>query len=495
MTDPDDASAAIAHGGVVSTFAHPKVLARPVVDLGVLDQGRVFAEAVYQTSPIATSDKEIRSVASVVRNGTAQRHGLSRATSERMATAGRSLDTFASGPNPRGLAAEVVAVSDYRELHAGNDLGIVNAPANVSQNLRDIRVAPDSSSCKDLVFAFDDHKHGVTIWKPNGQVKTGGSQYVADSLVKMTNTPGYGKVGYVDARYVNADGTPRVAADAFTAKQARRLQEARVRLRGFPDLEAHADQLVTNIKASKVDGLDPVARQELLQFRDDIAAAYSPRGVAGRIGGGAATAAASAAVVSLIVQLATDGEVDAKSVAKSAGVAAVFGVGGVAADAGLYHLGTRQLGMSPEAAKECARQGVAVSFCVIAVGGDVVAEIRAARNGEVTVTGAVSGAAAKTALDLLPLVMAPLGLVGLPFSVGAQVGGRMLITKAREADRVLECASAVDDVIADDIADRMSTFTAEGEVVVASCTDADDVFNRVMSNALLPCPSHTAVGE
>ncbi|KAA1426887.1 hypothetical protein [Nocardioides antri] len=495
-TDPDDGSAALAGAGAASAVAHPTVVARPVVDPGVLGQGRVFKEALNQTHPIACIDQEVRRVGIVVRNGTAQRHGLSRATSERMAAAERPLHAFASGANPRGLAAEVVAVADYRELHAGIDVGIVNAPTNVSRNLLDIRIAPDSSSRKDLVFAFDDHRYRRAIWKPNGQVKTGGSQYVADSLVKMANTPGYGKVGYVDARYVNADGTPRVAADAFTtAGQARRLQEARVRLRGFPDLEARADQLIANIRASKADELDPVARQELLQLRDDLASAYSPRRVAGRVGGSAATAAASAAVVSLVVQRMTGSEVDARSVAASAGVAAAVAGGGAVADAAVYYLAIRALGMTAEAAKELAQRSVAVGSVVIAVGGDVVAEVRAARRVEVSVADAVGGVAAKAALDLLPLVIAQLGLVGVPVVVGAQAGGRSLIVKAREADRMLAQRIATDEMLANDIAERMSTFRTEVEGVVSRCADTDGVFDQVMNTTKSPLAPLNAVGD
>lgn len=462
---------------------HPSVAARAVTDAGVLDQGRVYMEAVNQTRPIASSGAEALRIADMAREGTARPYGLTQTAAERMATSGRSLDSFINGANPGGKAAEVVATSDYRALHAGREPGIVNPPEHVAKNVREIRLAPDASSRKDLVFAFDT-KSGEVVWKYNGQVKTGGPQYVADTLVVMAKTPGYGKVGYVDARYVNADGTPRVAPDAFTQGQARRLQAAKVRLRGIPNLEKRADELMANIKAGKLDGLDPIARRELQQLRDDITAAYRARGVIGRIGGGAAIAAASAAVVSLVVQLATEGKVDAKTVGRSAGAGAVFGAGGAAADAALYQVGTKVLEMAPEAAKEFAKQGVAVGFCVLAVGTDLIAENRTARRGDVTVAGAVGGAAAKTALDLLPLVMAPLGLVGLPILVGAQIGGRWFIGKAREADRVLEQAIAADVALADSISQRMSAFTQVVEDVTADCASTDTVFNDVMGGAL-----------
>jgi hypothetical protein len=396
-----------------------------------------------------------------------------------MAGRGRSLDSFTQGPNPRGLAAEVVATSDYRDLHAGTNPGIVNAPAHVSPNVRDIRLAPDSSSRKDLVLAID--MNGRIAWKSNGQVKTGGSEYVCRSLVKMASTPGYGKVGYVDARYVNTDGTPRIAPDAFKSSQARRLQEAQVRLRGIPDLDGRASQLIENINASKADGLDPIARHELQLLRDDIAAAYGVHGVLGRLGGGAVVAAAWGAGVSLTVQLVTDGEVDAKVVGRSAAHAAILGVGGVAADAGLYHLGTRRLEMAPEAAKEFAQQGVSGGGSMFAAITDLITEAQAARRGEVTVVGAVAGAAAKTAIDLLPLVLPPLGPARLPLQVGVQIGGRLLVDKARQADRELAQAIRDDETLEADIVDRLASFTAEVEDAHVSCAKTDAMFNRVMA--------------
>lgn len=488
----DQAPGAVARAGVIPHSVHPAVAARVATDPRVLDQGRVFAEAVNQTQPLANRDSEIRQIANLVCKGTGQPRGISRAAAERMAASPRKLESFTQGPNPRGLAAEVVAVADYRALHAGANPGIVNSPQHVSPSVRDIRLAPDSSSRKDLVLAID--MKGRVVWKYNGQVKTGGPGYVCSSLVKMAKTPDYGKVGYVDARYVNPDGTPRVAPDAFTSTQARRLQEAQVRLRGLPDLEARADLLIENINASKRDGLNPVARHELQLLRDDIAAAYGARGVLGRLGGGAAVAAASAAVVSLAVQLATDGEVDAKAVGKSAVVASVFGVGGVAADAGLYHLATHRLEMAPEVAKEFAKRGVGTCFCVVAVGTDLTSEARAARRREVTAVGAVGGAAAKTALDLLPLVMAPLGLAGLPILVGIQIGGRMLVEKARESDRALAEAVANDDELADRIDDRIAKFSAEVADVAAISAETDAVFNQVMARDASHGQSLAAVG-
>ncbi|PWV64549.1 hypothetical protein [Plasticicumulans acidivorans] len=470
---------ALSSAAAGANVVHPNTVAQTVTDPAIIDRGCLYAEAINQTRPLAKPGAEALRIADMVRDGTARPHGLTQTVAERMATSGRSLDSFINGANPRGKAAEVVVTSDYRALHVGHDTGIVNPPEHVAQNLRDIRLAPDAASRKDLVFAFET-KNGDVLWKYNGQVKTGGAQYVSDTLVEMAKTPGYGKVGYVDARYVNPDGTPRVAPDAFTSGQARRLQGAEVRLRGVSNLEKRADQLMADIESGKRDGLAPVARQELQQLRDDIAAAYRARGVVSHIGGGAVIAAASAAVVSLVVQLATEGKVDAKTVGKSAGTGAIFGAGGAAADASFYHFGTEVRELVPEAATEFAKQGVAIGFCVLAVGTDLISEIRAACRGDVTVAGAVGGTAAKTALDLLPLVMAPLGLAGLPVLVGAQVGGRWLIGKTREADRVLEQAIAADVALAENITQRMTAFTQVVEDMTADCVDTDALFNQVM---------------
>lgn len=465
-----------------ANYLHPDVVVRVVTDPSVLDQCRLYAEAIYQTLPLALPGVEARPIVDMLCQGTARPNGLTQAVAEKMTTSGRSLESLINGANPSGKTAEVVVTSDYRTLHSGQETGIINPPEHIARNVRDIRLSPDACSRKDLVFAFDTG-NGKTVWKFNGQVKTGGAQYVSDTLVEMAKTPGYGKVGYVDARYVNPDGTPRVAPDAFTPGQARRLQEANVRLRGIPDLEDRANQLMTNIEAGMTDGLDPVARQKLQQLRNDITFAYRANGVIGRIGGGAAIAAASAALVSIVIQLATEGRVDAKVVGKSASIGAAFGAGGAAADAALYHAGTKILEMAPEVAKEFARQGVAVGFCVLAIGTDLISEARRALHGDVTVGGAAGGAAAKIALDLLPLVMAPLGLAGMPILVATHMGGRWLIGKARDADLVLEQAIAADFALANSISQRMSLFTQVFKELNADCSVSDTIFYELMGSA------------
>jgi hypothetical protein len=466
----------------------PKVSASRVTDAVTRGRARFFAEAIRQGRPMAQPGTSAAArIAQTVRNGTARVNGISGPTAERYITASRPIDALVNGANPTGKTAEVVVAKVYRDLHMGRKSGIVNPPSQVAKNVADIRLAPDPACRKDLLFGFET-SNGDLVFKHNGQVKTGGPQYVSNKLVKMARTPGYGKVGYVDARFVNPDGTPKVGSGAFTNAQARRLQQAKVELRGIPDLDRHAKSLVQDIKAAKTDGLDPIARKQLEQLRNDIAKAYRARGMAGRIGGAAGIAAASAAVVSILVQLVTDGKVDVRAVGASAGTGAAFGAVGAGADAGLYHIATRALDMTPEAAKGFAQQGVAVGFCVVAIGADLIAEVRAASRGDVSTTGAVGGIAAKIALDLLPLALAPLGLVGLPVLVGAQIGGRWVIAKARDADRALRLAIAEDIVFADNLERRADKFSRFVDETNANCDATDEVFLGVMGRPVSPVP-------
>lgn len=476
--------AAVTSSGSAVTRAAPQA----VTDSVCLDQGRVFEEAVRQTEPLtAAGSPEAAQAAKAVLDGTALRKGLRPETCERLVTDPKDLRSLISGANPSGKAAEVVVVADYRDLHTGDDPGITNSPRQVAPNVHDIRLSPDHASRKDLAFQFRT-KDGMLITKPNGQVKTGSSQYVSSSLVRMAESPGYGKVGYVDSRFVNSDGTPRVAQDAFTKAQARRLMKAKVRLRGIPDLDARAERLCMDLAKHADDGLDPIARKQLLQLRDDLARAYRPKGVAIRVASGAAVAAATAAIVTLVVQAASGGEVHVATLGEAAGKGALFGVGGALADAGIYH-GATSLGLAPEAASSIAQQGVAAGFCLIAIGADVVSEVRSARNGDLSATEAISGTAAKCALNLLPLVLGPLGIVGVPILIGAQLSGRWAIARARAADRMLELgieevldASAQLHVEMDGIERRM-------EALDRQCQETDAIFADVMESPSGGIPS------
>jgi hypothetical protein len=474
-------------GTAVGVVSPGGIQVQQITDPGVLQQGRVFAEALRQTEPLAASGtREAAQAAAAVKDGTALPAGIRAETSARLVTAGRPLNSTVAGANPIGKAAEIVSISDYRELHAGRDPGIVNSPEHVANNVDDIRLSPHHASRKDLVFRFRTH-YGMLITKFNGQVKTGSAQYISDKLVEMAETPGYGKVGYVDGRFVNPDGTPRVSSDAFSQAQAERLQRAKVRLRGIPDLDARAEKLISDINRHTGDHLDPLSREQLRLLRDDIAQAYRPKGVAVRAFSGAAVAAATAAIVTLVVQYASEGKIDVASVGTAAGKAAAYGAGAAVIDAGIYHAAPLA-GMAPEAAKVLAQQSVAVGFCALAIGADVFAEVKMARAGDVSKASAVAGVAAKSALDALPLVLAPLGLLGIPVLVGAQLGGRWAIAKVRDAELKLGAAIEEDFFHAATLAFRLDRTHDVIAKVKSDCDEADRLFADAMQGSSGSCP-------
>jgi len=474
-------------GAAVGVVSPVEIHVQQISDSTILQQGRVFAEALRQTEPLAAAGtREAAQAAAAVKDGTALPSGIRAETSSRLVTEGRTLQDMVAGANPTGKAAEIVCISDYRELHAGRDPGIVNPPKHVAGNVDDIRLSPHHASRKDLVFRFRTHD-GMLITKFNGQVKTGSAPYIADKLVEMAETPGYGKVGYVDGRFVNPDGTPRVSADAFSQAQADRLQRAKVRLRGMPDLDARAEKLISNIDKHTGDGLDPVFREQVRLFRDDLAQAYRPKGVAVRAASGAAVAAATAAIVTLVVQYASEGRVDVVSVGTAAGKAAVYGAGGALADAGIYHAATHA-GIAPEAAKVLAQQSLAIGFCVLAIGADVFAEVKMARAGDISKASAAAGVAAKAALDVLPLVLVPLGLFGIPVLVGAQLGGRWAITKVRDAESKLGAAIEEDFFQAAMLTLKLDRMDRGVAALKTECDETDQLFAEAMSGSVGPRP-------
>lgn len=475
----DHANPAIA---AASTSVQPKVTPRSVDDAEVFKRARDFSEALRQTEPLADSgSREAAQAVRALRDGTARPNGLLEETAQRMATEPRSLDQLIRGRFPEGKAAEIVSARDYLDLHEGGDPGMVNPPGHLSANVKDVVVSPDDASRRDLILRCE-RGDGVLISVPNGQVKTGSGASVTRGLLRMARSRDYGRVGIVDARFVNPDGSPRVAADAFTETQARQLLRARVRLRGIRDLDKRSGGLVDNVRKYQEDGLRPAKRWELEALRDDIARAYQPRGIAYRVAGGAALAAASATLISLVIQAASDGEIDVAAIGSAAGVGAAYGAGGALADAALYHLASNA-GLAPEAAKSMANTGVVAGFCLLALGADLAAEVKLARQGEVTVTSAVSGSAIKASLDLLPLVLAPLGLAGVPVLVGTQLGGRWLIARARRWDAELAAAVAEDMERIEAINQRHQRIRKAYEDCCSDCEDADRAFWSAMGLA------------
>ena len=82
--------------------AQPNIVAQVVTDPTIIDEGRLYAEAINQTRPIATPGANSLRIAEIVRDGTARPNGLTQAAAERMATSGRSLDSFINGAIPGG---------------------------------------------------------------------------------------------------------------------------------------------------------------------------------------------------------------------------------------------------------------------------------------------------------------------------------------------------------------------------------------------------------
>lgn len=97
----------------------PEIQVQQITNPETLQQGRVFAEALQQTKPLATAGtREAAQCAAVVGEGTALPSGLRPDTITRLVTEGRSLESLIGGANPKGRMAEIVSISDYRELHA-----------------------------------------------------------------------------------------------------------------------------------------------------------------------------------------------------------------------------------------------------------------------------------------------------------------------------------------------------------------------------------------
>lgn len=455
-------------------------LQTPAPSMAAAVQAVDFAEALYQTQPLVPgAGRGTAQAAEMVAQSTARARGLLPETAYRMVTSPRDLLSFVTGPHPSGKTAEIVVAAEFRDLHAGVDTGMHNGPRNVPSSVVDVRLSPDAASRRDLLFQV--RTRGGVLTVAGGQVKTGTGQYVSESLVKMTQTPGYGRTGYVDARFVNLDGTPRIAPDAFTANQAQRLREAGVQLRGIRDLEERARLLVENIVDHERDGLDPVAREGLIRLRDDIAVAYGLGGVANRAITSAASAAATSAVINLLTQVVTGGHIEVAQAVQAATSAAVSGVGSVAADALVYHAAV-DMGLAPEAARAVAQRTVAIGCCVLSVVGDVFDEANAVREGRATVGNALSVGAFKTAMDLLPLVMPALG-IGVPVLAAVQIGGRWALAALRSSEAALARAVTADFQAAAGLEQRMERMGEAISSIKDDCEETDRVFERVMGTS------------
>jgi hypothetical protein len=175
--------------------------------------------------------------------------------------------------------------------------------------------------------------------------------------------------------------------------------------------------------------------------------------------------------------------VDADSALDAGASGAVAGAGGVLADGLLYHAGTELLNLPPEVAQSLARQGVAAGFCLLAIGVDVKTEWDAVQRGEASPTAGLSRAAFFTALDSLPLVVAPLGWVGIPLLIVLQMGGRSLAAQARERDARLAQAIAADMAQADRLEWRLRRLARAADMALADSATTDALYHAAMAGA------------
>ncbi|WP_160680830.1 hypothetical protein [Clostridium sp. C8-1-8] len=449
--------------------ANPIIKIKEVTDSFILDQNNLVKEAEKQCTPIINGDKIINDKEFIYKY-TARKYKMKNDTVENMLNRNREIKDLIKGANPQGKTKEVVAAYEYRKLQNGDDSGVVNAPKHNSPNVKDIRLSPDDASKRDLVFKIDigDDK---LILAPGGQVKTGEAKYIADSLCEMAKKKSYGKTAILDAKFVNNDGTPRIGEDAFTPQQARKIKEAGIRLRGVKDLDKRGEALLENLKKAELDGLNPVEREQLIKLRNDIAKAYSGKAVAGRMLGGAAIAFATAAVISMIIQYNTNKKIEVRPLLESSGKAAGTGVLGVLFDAGLYKFAIKK-GKAPEVAKIFAQEGVTSGFCLIAAVADIANEVKSAYNGDISILDSIAGSSLKTAIDLLPIVLMPLGFAGVPISMGTQIGGRWILSKLRNFDTKIKEEIAEDFMIIRDIEEREANIKEMSE-------DMDKIFKEI----------------
>ena len=458
-------------------------LPRSINDIDLLGRESLYQEAIHQTQPLADKGSNLaRSTRKLVQNGNARHAQLHKQTAERMIVEGREMSDLIKGRHQAATSAEVVVAHDFKNHHTGADAGIINPASQHPKNVADVRIATDSQSRRDILFLIEDPNHKIKFYRSGGQVKTGSPDYVSRSLEILPEKFDYGQTAYVDAKYVNLDGTPRVAPDAFSEAQAQRLRRSKVRLRGFKDLEARAEQLTDDLINAQVDGLSPESRARLIQLRDDIAKTYRGGRLAGRIAAGAATAAASAALLTIIIQVASGGEINLKEIGQASGKAALYGAGGTLVEGGFYHVATH-MGATPEVAQATAQQTLAVGFCLIAAATDIWSEVSATRRGEISKKNAASGACAKVALDCLPLVLAPLGLIGLPILLGAQIGGRYIISHLRQIDHAMEDLVSADLKLIENLHGSVDHMLKQSEMMSQECLDTDLLFKHVMSQS------------
>lgn len=382
--------------------------------LRLLEEGR-HAEA-----------EEIARMAKAVQAGTANPRPISYETSKRYVKTTQTTETFFKGANPIGKAAEVFVVADLKDFHNGMNEKIINPPKHPAKNFVDVKVNPDPSGRQDLVFVFKNNK-GRLVYRTWGQVKTGSPYYISGRLLKMAKTPGYGKVAYLDSRFVNVDGTPRVAPDGFSASQAEKIKAAKITLRGFKNLESRAKSFVENYSTVK-NGQRATTTIQEVEVKEKVTVsykrsksktvnptkmAYKAKGVAWRACKGSLVGALTAGGLTAAIQCKRKGlkEVEWKEVGKSAAVGGAVSTVTVGVDAALFY-GSRKIGevvgkkVAAEAAKKIANVGTAGLFGVVSSAMDIHSGYKAVEDGDKEVADVVVETTVSVLLSAAPIAVA-----------------------------------------------------------------------------------------
>jgi hypothetical protein len=337
--------------------------------------------------------------------------GLKEKTALFLAATEGTMRPFMTGANPHGKCAELVAMSMRNNLHDPSSPWAVVNPPSIPSNYVRSWVNPDPTSARDLLYEVrvSSTRH---ILVPGTQVKVGKPAYIARSLLSHAHDARYGKVCDIDARLVCPDGSPRVAADAFTKGQGESLKKAGFKFVGIEHLEQDAKRVHAGLKGAY--------EQELAAYERDlvIGASYAPRQVAFRAGITGGMSFILTAGVSSYQQYGyykkavRDGNIDngsetrreyvkqaAKTVAKQASISGGITVASIAAEAAVFHVADKF--MPSQKAKVAATATVAAGLASV----DVVDEVIAYRRGEISGSEAAICGGIKIAADALPIVL------------------------------------------------------------------------------------------
>jgi hypothetical protein len=423
-----------------------------------------FQEALRQQAPLTSSPGSADRVGRFLQSNTARKRGLLTGTAQRQAQRHGNINEAARGANPEGKCAEYIAAKSYRDLHDANaPRKMVNPPPTPSRFIVDYRVSPDNSSRRDLIIEFRMND-GTRWFAPGGQVKVGTHNYVCDSLCKMARTPKYGKLGIVNARYVNRDGSPRVANNAFTQHEADRLNAVGVKLRGIPDLRESAKRLSKDIAAAEDARTvrNPHRSPTQREAKKQIDARYTAKSVMGRAMKGSTVGAAVGAVLNAAGQCLGEKkvklkDVDLKEVAKASGTAGGASAATTALEAGVYH------GVSKVATAETAQAAANSAAAFVAIGLDIMSEVQMARSGEDTKLGAFSHGAMKVGADCLSTGLSMLGPPGALAGIAVQIGVRAASHAIRKDEQEIKDSKAEVATIMDDMDERLEKLMAKEE--------------------------------